>query len=427
MKNLFRNKAVILILALAAAAGIWFVKNQAQHRGQAGSNPSPVTTKKAALYYCPMHPDYTAPKPGACPICHMDLVPYESDETSGGSGTAGLHEFTLEEVLNMKPGEICLLHKCKMGNCMMAMTEEMARLGKCPHCQEDLGIVIKDLMPDGYGTVKLGLEKSQLIGISTERVGKNPLRRTISAAGTVAHDTELYQAQAEFIEARRALAKAEDGGLAEILPQAKALAEAARTRLRHLGLSDELIDEAGSQKEPDHGLLYAHAGAAVWVYANVYEYEISDIKPGQTMLAESPSFPGKVFKGIVKAVDSMVDMKTRTTRVRARFENPEAELRPDMFLSTAIEMDLGEVLTVPRSAVLDTGTRKIIFVEKEPGRFEPREVILGAAADQYYPVQSGVAEGEKVVTSGNFLIDSESRLKAALKGASQKGGHVHGI
>ena len=145
------------------------------------------------------------------------------------------------------------------------------------------------------------------------------------------------------------------------------------------------------------------------------------------MTVESPSFPGKVFKGVVKAIDPMVEMKTRTTRVRARFENPDAQLRPDMFLNAAIEVDLGEVLTVPRSAVLDTGARKIIFVEKEPGRFEPREVVLGSAADNDYPVQSGVAEGEKVVTSGNFLIDSESRLKAALKGAAQKGGHVHGV
>ena len=276
MENPLKHKIVILVLVLTAAAGIWFVKNQAEEpylrhaRGdltspssQTGNSAKPAAGKKAAFYYCPMHPDYTSPKRGSCPICHMDLVPYENDETSGGHESKALHEFTLEEVLNMKPGEICLLHKCKMGNCMIAMTEEMARLGKCPHCQEDLGIVIKGLMPEGYGTVKLGLEKSQLIGVSTERVRKKPLRRTLHAAATVAHDTELYQAQAEYIEARRAFKKAKEGGLEEILPQAKGLEEAARTRLRHLGLSDELIDEVGLQKEPDHGLLYAHAGAAV--------------------------------------------------------------------------------------------------------------------------------------------------------------------
>lgn len=388
--------------------------------------------KKAELYYCPMHPDYTAPKPGKCPICHMDLVLAEEENRSetgltmdSASGEV-LHEFTLEEVLSMKPGEICLLHQCKMGTCMIAMTKEIALLGKCPHCGEDLGVVIKTMMPEGYGHVQLGLGKRQLIGVKTERVEIKALRRTVRAAATVAHDAELYRAQAEYIQALRALKKAQGGNLEETLRQARELTEAARIRLRHLGLSDALIEETGLLQEPDHGLLYAHGGEDVWVYANIYEYEVSGIRAGQSMTASSPAYPGNIFTGEVKAVDPMVDMKTRTTRVRARFPNPEGLLKPDMFLNASIEVPLGEMPAIPRSAVLDTGTRKIIFVEKADGDFEPREAILGAAMDDYYPVQSGVTLGEKVVTSGNFLLDSESRLKAALQGASQRGGHAHG-
>ncbi len=429
MKAFLKSRFVILVLAVALAAGLWMFRTGRLQTSQASKAGS-----AKALYYCPMHPSYTSDRPGQCPICHMDLVLSE-DETSAGvhaehsetRGQEAPREFTLEQVLKMKPGELCMLHKCKMGNCLMAVTEEFARLGKCPHCGENLGIVIKDLLPQDHGIVKLGLEKRQMIGVTTETVEKRSIHKTIRAAATVAHDAELYQAQAELIEALRALKKAREGALEETVHPAEALADAARVRLRHLGLSEELVAEVSRQKEPDQGLLYAHAGTPVWLYASVYDYEIGDVKPGQEIAAETPSYPGKVFKGIVKSVDSMVDMKTRTTRVRARFENPEALLRPDMFLTASIEVDAGSILAVPRSAILETGTRRILFVEIEPGHFEPREAVLGPAAGDFYPVQSGVAEGEKVVTSGNFLIDSESRLKAALQGSSQKGAHVHGL
>jgi len=423
MKTFFKNRFVILALAAALGAGLWAVKVGRLH----GPQLSKINAAKA-LYHCPMHPFYTSDKPGKCPICHMDLVLTEEEPANDAAqGAAAPREFTLEQVLKMKPGELCMLHKCKMGNCLMVMTEEFARLGKCPHCGEDLGIVIKDLLPQDHGPVKLGLEKRQMIGVTTETVEKRSIHKTIRAAASVAHDAELYQAQAEFIEALQALQKAREGGLEETIHQSEALADAARVRLRHLGLSEDLVAEVSRQKEPDHGLLYAHAGSPVWLYASVYDYEISDVKPGQEMTAETPSYPGKIFKGVVKSVDPMVDMKTRTTRVRARFENPEALLRPDMFINASIEVDVGSVLAIPRSAVLETGTRRIVFVEKEPGFFEPREAVLGPVAGDFYPVQSGVLEGEKVVTSGNFLIDSESRLKAALQGSSQKGAHVHGV
>ncbi len=318
-----------------------------------------------AIYYCPMHPSYTSDRPGQCPICHMDLV-------------------------LLKPQSAA-----------------------------------ESRLPEGYGMVQIDSDKTRLIGIQTEDVKKQAIRQTVRAAGTVAHDAELYQAQAEFLQALAALHRAEEGGVASAIAQSKDLVESSRIRLQHLGLNEDLITEVSKQTAPDHGLLYAHGGGAVWVYANVYEYEVAAIKPGQTASGESPSYPGKTFTGRVRAVDPMVDMKTRTTRVRIQMENPDGLLKPDMFLTVSLGVALGDVLAVPRPAVLDTGTRKIVFVEKAEGQFEPREVVLGVAADNFYAVEQGLAEGERVVTSGNFLIDSESRLKAALQSASQ-GGHVHG-
>ena len=135
----------------------------------------------------------------------------------------------------------------------------------------------------------------------------------------------------------------------------------------------------------------------------------------------------ETFLGAIRAVDSMVDQATRTTRIRAQLKDPQGRLRPDMYVNVSIAVDLGETLGIPEGALFDTGTKKIVFVDKGQGIFEPRDVTVGAKADGYYELKSGVQEGEIVVTSGNFLIDSESRLKAALEGMSEPGGgHQHG-
>ena len=152
------------------------------------------------------------------------------------------------------------------------------------------------------------------------------------------------------------------------------------------------------------------------MYAQIYEYELPYIRVGEKIVAQVPSSPDQKFEGVIRAIDLMVDPMTRTTRIRAKVQDPQGQLKPDMFMNVSINVDLGKTLSVPQEAVFDTGIKKIIFVSKEQGQFEPRDVIVGAKADGYYEIKSGVKEGERVVTSGNFLIDSESRLKAALDG-----------
>ena len=145
------------------------------------------------------------------------------------------------------------------------------------------------------------------------------------------------------------------------------------------------------------------------------------------MNLEVPSTPVYVFEGILRAVDRMVDQETRTTRIRAQVQDPQGQLKPDMFVNVTIEIDLGEGLAVPEEAVFDTGTKKIVFLDKGQGVFEPRDVVLSAKVDNFYELKSGLQEGDNIVTSGNFLIDSESRLKAALEGmGAGGGGHQHG-
>lgn len=418
---------LVLLLSGAAIYGLNQLKN---------AKISSSATKKA-LYYCPMHPSYTSDRPGNCPICNMKLV--KRDERSreehlkehthaGENSTEPLRTFSVQELVNMKPGEICLLHKCKMGQCLIAMTEETARLGKCPHCGEDLGVVVKDLAPEGYTAVRLAPDKQQIAGIKTAPVQRKKMSKTVRAVGRIAHDPELYQAQQEFIQALEADKRAAEGGIEEIREQSQKLLDSTRLRLKLMGLSEELVGEIEKAGKPDRALLYSEPGQKAWLYAPIYEYEIPLVKAGQKVEVTVSTFTDKKFEGLIRSLDPVLDPVTRTVRVRAQLDNPEGLLKPEMYVNATLVADLGEVLAIPEEAVFVTGKENIVFVAKSEGVFEPRNVVLGVKTDPYYEIKSGVSEGESVVTSGNFLIDSESRLKAAFEniGSSGPGGHQHG-
>ena len=154
----------------------------------------------------------------------------------------------------------------------------------------------------------------------------------------------------------------------------------------------------------------------VWVLADVYESEAPFVTVGQTARMSLSYLPGRTWAGKVTFIAPVVDEMTRTVKVRLEFSNPDEVLKPGMYAEAFLERPLGRVLTVPDSAVLTTGTRCIVFVAKGNGRFEPREVKVGPKVDSYYEIRDGIEAGEDVVTQANFLVDSESRLKAAIAG-----------
>jgi len=414
---------VFILIAVLAGRGFWAWKSGMTRRSHAGHSEA----AEKAVYYCPMHPSYTSDRPGTCPICNMNLVKKEAEERVDEQKEENFpREFTVQELIQMKPGEICVLHKCKMGQCMIAMSEEFARLGKCPHCGEDLGVTIKNVPPEGYAKLKLGPEKQEVLGVETAPVRKVRMTQIVRTVGRIAYDPELYQTQQEYLQAISASQKAEASAVPEIKEQAARFIDSARIKLRLLGLSEELIKEIEAAGKPDRSLLYSDAGGRVWLYAPIYEYEMPLVKVGDKMEAEVSAIPGKKFEGIIRAIDSVLDPMTRSARVRAVLENPEGLLKPEMYANAVVRVDAGEKLAVPEEAVFATGEKNIVFVEKSDGSFEPREVVLGISTEKFSEIRSGVGEWEMVVTSGNFLIDSESRLKSALQGMGSKGGHQHG-
>jgi Cu(I)/Ag(I) efflux system membrane fusion protein len=158
--------------------------------------------------------------------------------------------------------------------------------------------------------------------------------------------------------------------------------------------------------------------SGVWVLADVYESELRHVKLGMPATLSLKAYPNRIFEGRVSFVDPLLDPRTRTVKVRLAFPNPTGELKPEMFGEVVLHGAAQEGLRIPADAVIDSGTQRIVFVALGGGRFQPREVRLGDSDGKSVEIVAGLSEGEKVVTRANFLVDSESRLRASLAALS---------
>ncbi|OGF53489.1 MAG: hypothetical protein A2452_06700 [Candidatus Firestonebacteria bacterium RIFOXYC2_FULL_39_67] len=348
---------------------------------------------KAVKYHCPMHPAYIADKPGDCPICGMKLVPMEKKEE--GKKKTIYRSTMIPAEISDKPG------KDSMGMDMVA---------------EEVMVPAEPSTVPGLEKISITGEQEQLIGVKTEKVTKRNLTADIRASGRVAHDEELYNALSEYKQTLGTYADMKNSKISgENLKQTEEMLQSIRFKLAHMGVPAELADRMVKENKFSNLLYTNKSGGTVWIYAQVYDYEFGLIKEGQVIEASTTAVPGKKFKGSVISVGSYLDTETRTLRVRGEVENPGGLLKPEMYVDTLVHVLLGQKLAIPVTAVLDTGTRKVVFVKIGAGVYEPREIAAGAEGDNYYEVVSGVSEGEEVVTSANFLIDSECRLKSMTK------------
>jgi RND family efflux transporter MFP subunit len=170
---------------------------------------------------------------------------------------------------------------------------------------------------------------------------------------------------------------------------------------------------------PDDTLFDLADLSVVWVLADVYEYELQRVSVGQEAVMTLPYSPGRTWRGRVRYVYPTVDATARTVTARLEFDNRDGELKPGMYADVLIQGPSREALLVPDDAVLDSGVRKIVFVSLGQGRFEPREVETGDRGAGFAEIRSGLSEGEIVAAGANFLLDSESRLRAAIASASR--------
>ena len=382
--------------------------------------PAPQAALAHPTYHCPMHPSYTSDRPGDCPICNMRLVPSNTSEAATASEVEGRAKITLDPARRQLIGVRTGLVERK------AVQRIVRAVGRVDYDEKRLSSV----------NLKVGGWVEELFVKSTgEEVHKgDPLFSLYSP--------DLIEAQRNYLLALQSVpsGEARAGGSDDL---AQSTLRSARERLEFLDLSEDQIRELESKKEvprlttivskfdgvvtrrnvvqgtsiePSRDLYELADLSTVWLHADVYEYELPLVHVGLQAWLQLASQPGEALTGHVIFVYPYLNEATRTARVRIEVPNPGGRLKPGMYATAFMAAELGEQLVVDDQAVFDTGTRQIVFVDLGEGRLEPREVQAGERVDGQVVIEGGLQEGERVVTSGNFLVDSESRLKAALLG-----------
>jgi Cu(I)/Ag(I) efflux system membrane fusion protein len=262
------------------------------------------------------------------------------------------------------------------------------------------------------------------------------------------YSPELVSTQEEYLLALRAKKDLVRSPFPEVAGSGNSLAESARRRLKLWDISDEQIktlEESGQPRKtltlysPFSGIVIERAAykgmnvmpgmalfkladlSIVWLYADIYEYELPFIRLGQQASIQLSYLQGENFTGKAIYIYPSLNPETRTAKVRFEIPNSHGKLKPEMYANVEIKVHLGRKLAVPEGAIIDTGIRQLAIIDKGSGYFEPREVKVGAKVDNYYEVIRGLKAGERVVTSANFLIDSESKLKEAMGGMAMPG------
>jgi Cu(I)/Ag(I) efflux system membrane fusion protein len=472
---------VVLMAALAGAA--YLLPRVYPESRLAGVLGSRQEAKAQDIYYCPMHPYYKSNKPGTCPICNMTLVKLEPEGQDAAhehqpaaptTGSAAERKILYwEDPLNPstrsdKPGKTpdgfdLVPVYADQGLSSQSLPPGSVRIS--PERQQLIGVqygqVGREALSRTIRTVgKVTYDETRVTRVQTkvagwiDKVYVDFIGRLVKRGQPLfsLYSPELVSTQQEFLLASRARDQLGNSSVKEIAANAVSLYDSARERLRLWDISDEQIRELeqrgtpaktmtlyspitgfvitrnafpGQRVTPEAELYTIADLRTVWVLADVYEYEVPMIKLSQPATMTLAYFPGRTYRGRVTYIYPQLDNMTRTLKVRLEFQNPKDELKPDMYANVDLRIDYGDQLAVPQEAVLDSGTEQIVFVARKDGYFEPRKVRLGQKVGTSFIVLGGLTAGEQVVTSANFLIDSESQLKSALGGMA--GGHgAHG-
>ena len=510
LKSIFSKRIVVIALAavIVVGAGVWFFNRPADSGANSAADPG------GQIWTCSMHPQVRLPKPGRCPICSMPLVPVgkpaiTDDKTVEKSASPKIKSYRS----TMMPGEVSQTpRKDSMGMDMMPIYEsEGSMLELSDHARamasvETVVVQRRKLSREIRAVGKVQYNETALANI-VSRVEGYVERLFVDFTGVEVklgdHLVEIYSP--DLVVAQQEMLIALESA------RSSSLVESSTRKLLRWGLTQEQVDELVRNKKIHERLtlfspiagtvtekmvvqkamvkpgdvLYRLANLeSVWVYLDIYEYELPWVQYGQTVEIKSEAYPGESFTGRVWFINPVLNEETRTIKVLLNISNAGHKLKPGMFASAVIRAELmadgkpaptgvagqwscpmhplvlqpeggpcpvckmalvqipgtpasakpaGDqlLLAVPVTAVLDSGVRKLVYVEKSQGQFAAVEIVVGPRTDDSYPVLSGLSEGDKVVTRGNFLLDSQFQIRGLpslfyKEGQAAAAGHQHG-
>ncbi len=452
----------ILLLALIIAAFAGGYIYRAVKGGAAGN--ADKGERKVLYWVDPMHPAYKSDKPGIAPDCGMKLEPVYAD--GGGPSTApaagerkplyyrdpkdpnyrsqqpGLNPDTGNELEPVYEDDLSAM---PVGT--VQITPEKQQLIGVKYGEVERGGGTRTIRAVG----RVAIDETRIQHVHTKVEGwidrvfadyTGQLVRKGQPLLTI-YSPDMLASQQELLLASRAADTMKSNPLPAAFDQSKSLLQATRRRLQLWDLSDAQIDQVLKTGEPiknvtlyspDSGYitdrkafpqlrvmpetdLYTIVNLdRVWIMADVFEYEAPNIHVGEAARVSLQAVPGKTFPARINYIQPQVDPTTRTIKVRLDIDNAGLALKPDMYVNVDFTVNLPVQLAVPADAVLDAGDRKTVFIDRGNGFFEPRQVTVGERIGDRIQILSGLTGGERIVTSGNFLIDSESQLKAAAAG-----------
>lgn len=401
-----RHWPLIGVVALAAlGTGAWLlVRHHGEEQPQHAAGHA--EDRDIAYYTCPMHPSVREPSPGKCPICGMELTPVTHEDLETGT-------VVVDEVRRQQIG---------------VTTAPAQRRKLSRHIRAVGQVTVDETLLADVNLRMSGWVQQLYVDETGQRVKKGQTLFTL-------YSPELYAAEREYLTAVRRTREEGSEALVE-------LAHASEQRLRLLGMSEFQIRQLSRRGEaweyvpvpsPATGYVIdkeiveggrVEAGTRVyriadlkrvWIDADVFEADLPEIRVNQPVLVEVSYVPGETFEGRVDYIYPTLVSATRTARIRVALKNPDLVLKPNMYADVGLKVDLGERLAIPDSAVIYTGPRRLVFVDLGEGRLRPQEIEVGVHAEGYVEVKQGLEPGDVVVTSGNFLIAAESRIRSATK------------
>ncbi len=366
-----------------------------------------------------MHPSYRSDKPGKAPDCGMDLTPVYDDATAGTQGMPGTVKISAEkqQVIGVRLGEV---ERGPGGSTLRTIGRIVPDEARVYRLTAKVDGWVRQIFPDSTGSL---VKKGQ---------------RLLSV-----YSRDFQTAQQAYLFALNQMDRFKNGDEPDAMDRLKLAALEARTNLEGLGMSQDQIETIERTRKilqvvdlvaPASGFIVVRNVFAdqrfekgadfyrtvdlrrVWILADVFEQEARYIRPGAAAHVTGPQSQGPALDARVGDVLPMFDAASRTLKVRLELDNPGFALKPDMFVDLEFALSTPPGLVVPADAIVDSGVRKTVFVERGEGYFEPREVVTGARYGDRVAIVRGLEAGERIVVSGSFLIDSESRLKTAAAG-----------